>query len=115
MLIYNAKINFYQVNDENEMPFTRIHVNFLSQRFSTDDKFRELFAPFGDIIHINLIKDNNGQPKGFGFVEFADSESAVRACKLLNGMPSGAGRRLFVGRAWSRQERYSALVFKLSC
>ena len=68
--------------------------------------FRELFAHFGDIIRINLKKDSSGQPKGKGFVEFANSESAVLACKLMNGMQLGTGGRIFVGRAWSRQERY---------
>ena len=54
--------------------------------FSVDDeKLKELFAPFGDIEEVTIIKDKfSGRSKGFGFVTISDDEAAKKAISELN-------------------------------
>ena len=68
--------------------------------FSIDDeKLRELFAPFGDIEEVQVIKDKfSGRSKGFGFVTFANKEDAEKAIAKLNDKET-EGRNLKVNEA----------------
>ncbi len=52
---------------------------------ATEERLRELFAPFGPVRGITLITDpQTGRPRGFGFVEM-DDESAAVAIAALDG------------------------------
>jgi RNA recognition motif-containing protein len=46
---------------------------------ATEDDVRDLFAPFGTVVDVNLISDREtGRPRGFGFVEMEDgAEEAI--------------------------------------
>src|SRR3989344_5259050 len=68
--------------------------------FSVDDeKLRELFAPFGDIEEVQVIKDKfSGRSKGFGFVTFANKEDAEKAIAKMNDKET-EGRNLKVNEA----------------
>lgn len=47
---------------------------------------KELFAAFGEIVDSVIISDRaTGRSKGFGFVTFADEESAKKAEAEMNG------------------------------
>jgi RNA-binding protein 25 len=35
------------------------------------------------------VKDQSGNPKGFGFAEYADADSVLRALRVLGGEGSG--------------------------
>ncbi|KAF5223760.1 RNA-binding protein 4 [Trypanosoma cruzi] len=76
---------------------TQLIVNFLPQ-FLTDDGFRELFTPFGEI-HTKptkIIYDRGARRgKGYGFVYYKDGRSTEAAIKTINGLSLG-GRRLKV-------------------
>ena len=39
----------------------------------------------GSFLKINRIRDAEGKPKGFGFVEYGDAESVLRCLALING------------------------------
>jgi polyadenylate-binding protein len=45
------------------------------------------------------MKDENGNSKCFGFVNFQRPDSAVVAVERLNGTATNDGKVLFVGRA----------------
>ncbi len=76
----------------------KLYVGNLSYRTS-EDAFRELFAPFGELASAKIISDRiSGQSKGFGFVEFVDQECAKTAIKELNGS-SFEGRNIVVNEA----------------
>lgn len=50
---------------------------------ATEQEVQTLFAQFGDIENVALIKDrDSGRPKGFGFVTFIDQGSAQDALKM---------------------------------
>jgi len=67
--------------------------------FSVDEaQLRELFASYGEISELALIMDRDtGRPKGFGFITFADQQSAEKALEQ-NGKDLG-GRALRVNIA----------------
>lgn len=53
---------------------------------TTEDSLRSLFAEFGDVESVKVIKDRfSGRPKGFGFIEMPSNSEADQAIKALNG------------------------------
>ncbi|MAA75942.1 MAG: RNA-binding protein [Salinisphaeraceae bacterium] len=64
----------------------------------TEDQLRDLFEPYGEITDLAMIMDREtGRPKGFGFITFAQQQSAEKALEL-NGNDLG-GRPLKVNVA----------------
>ena len=52
----------------------------------TEEQMQALFSRFGVVVGVNLRKDRNtGNDKGFGFVTFQDSSSAVTAIAEMDG------------------------------
>lgn len=39
----------------------------------------------GQVLNVNRIRDASGQPKGFGFVDYGDAESVLRAIAVIHG------------------------------
>ncbi len=73
---------------------------------ATEDDIRDLFSQYGSVESVNLIKDRDtGRPRGFGFVEMADSD-AESAISALDQMEFG-GRNLTVNEAKPREPRRS--------
>ena len=79
---------------------TKLYVGNLP--FSANEAtVRSMFAEFGTVQSLSLVTDREtGQPRGFGFVEMADSDAA-RAMQSLNGKDFG-GRPLKVNEAQER-------------
>jgi len=47
---------------------------------------KEAFSAFGEVTYVKVVKDREtGRSKGFGFVEFADIESAKKAKEEMDG------------------------------
>ncbi len=66
---------------------------------SSEESVRQLFESFGAVDRVNLVRDRDtGQPRGFAFVEMADSAEAERAIAELNGTMVG-GRAINVNEA----------------
>jgi hypothetical protein len=75
----------------------KLYVGNLSFSSSEDD-VRDHFAPYGEVISVNLITDREtGRLRGFGFVEM-DDEGANAAIQALDGKELG-GRTLKVNEA----------------
>ena len=69
---------------------------------ATEDEVRGIFGEFGNVESVNLINDREtGRPRGFGFVEMADSD-ADSAIQALDGKDMG-GRPLRVNEARPRR------------
>lgn len=74
---------------------------------ASEDEVRELFAAYGTVTSVALIKDKvTGQPRGFGFVEMSDDTEANAAIEGLNGKDF-AGRKLAINPARPREDRPS--------
>lgn len=82
---------------------TRIYVGNLP--FSaTQDELRALFEQHGSVENVDLISDREtGRPRGFGFVEMAESD-AQSAIQALDGTEMD-GRNLRVNEARPREPR----------
>lgn len=62
-----------------------IYIGNLSYK-TTEDTLKSLFAEYGEVESIKLIKDRfSGRPKGFGFIEMPSNSEADQAIKALNG------------------------------
>ncbi|KAK4281387.1 hypothetical protein QN277_012888 [Acacia crassicarpa] len=62
----------------------RLFVSGLS-RLTTDEKLKEAFTPFGQLVEAKVITDRiSGRSKGFGFVTYASIEDAEKAKEGMN-------------------------------
>ena len=51
-----------------------------------EEDLKDLFAKYGEVSSVNFIVDKgSGRAKGFGFVEMASDEGAIKAVEALNG------------------------------
>ncbi|XWS13357.1 hypothetical protein CRYUN_Cryun36dG0030700 [Craigia yunnanensis] len=68
--------------------------------YGTDDQsLREAFSGFGDVTEARIIMDRDtGRSRGFGFVNFADDESASSALSAMDGQDLN-GRNIRVSYA----------------
>jgi RNA recognition motif-containing protein len=72
--------------------------------FSTSEsELRAVFERHGKVDSVNVITDREtGRPRGFAFVEMADSSAAKDAIRALDGTDFG-GRSLKVNEAEDRR------------
>ncbi|KAG7153772.1 Cleavage stimulation factor subunit 2-like [Homarus americanus] len=66
---------------------------------ATEEKLRDIFSQAGPVLSFKLMYDReSGKPKGYGFCEYKDQETALSAMRNLNGYEIG-GRplRLMMG------------------
>ena len=51
----------------------------------TDEEFRQHFAPFGNILTFNIVRDKlSQQSKEFGFIKFETKEAADKAVRDMH-------------------------------
>lgn len=93
--------------EEMKANYTNIYVKNIDLAFS-EEEFEKLFTPYGKITSIYLEKDQEGKSKGFGFVNFENHESAVKAVEELNDKEIN-GQKIYVGRAQKKRERLEEL------
>ena len=83
-----------------------IYVGQLPFNVSEND-LKELFAPFGEIASLNLIKDKfSGRSKGFAFVDMPNNSEADAAIKALNKSML-KGREIKVNQAEQKRNKRS--------
>jgi RNA recognition motif-containing protein len=71
----------------------------------TDDQLRELFATYGEVEQVSIIRDREtGRSRGFAFVEMPDSAAARAAIEGVNGTELD-GRALKVNEARPKTDR----------
>eukprot|EP00730_Choanoeca_flexa_P014396 TRINITY_DN6280_c0_g1_i1.p1 TRINITY_DN6280_c0_g1~~TRINITY_DN6280_c0_g1_i1.p1 ORF type:complete len:608 (+),score=219.06 TRINITY_DN6280_c0_g1_i1:73-1824(+) len=85
--------------------FTNVFVKDLPDEM-TDEKFKEMFAPFGEITSFKLMKGR--EDKYIGFVAYAESAQAKAAVADMHEKDTD-GRQLYVQRAQSKSERMAML------
>jgi len=72
---------------------------------ATEEKLRKIFSSAGQVVSFKLMHDReSGKPKGYGFCEFKDQETALSAMRNLNGHEIG-GRPLRVDNACTEKSR----------
>merc|ERR1719278_337485 len=112
---------------EKAKKFTNVYIKNFGEELG-DEKLKEVFSKFGKITSykvvrddkaamlgedgVEVVADDSGKNKGFGFVSFEDSESAEKAVEELNGTEM-FGKTLYVGRAQKKAERQQELKKRL--
>ncbi|XP_053680775.1 cleavage stimulation factor subunit 2 tau variant-like [Anopheles nili] len=72
---------------------------------ATEDALKEIFCEVGLVLSMKLVYDREtGKPKGYGFCEYKDKETALSAMRNLNGYVFG-GRPLRVDNACTEKSR----------
>uniref|UniRef100_A0A565B0T1 Polyadenylate-binding protein n=1 Tax=Arabis nemorensis TaxID=586526 RepID=A0A565B0T1_9BRAS len=87
--------------------FTNIYVKNLPKEI-TDDELKKTFGKYGDISSAVVMKDQSGNSRCFGFVNFESPEAAEVAVEKMNGISLGEDV-LYVGRAQKKSEREEEL------
>lgn len=88
--------------------FTNLYVKSFPEDVKEESALRAMFEVFGPITSVHLAKDDTGNLKGFGFVNFEDPEFAVKAMEALNGKEF-QGSKMFVGPAQKKIVRQKLL------
>ena len=83
---------------------TRLYVGSLPYS-TTDDQLKDQFSAAGTVVSAHVIIDKmSGRSKGFGFVEMATKEEALKAIEMFNGQDM-AGRNIVVNEARPMEPR----------
>lgn len=93
--------------DEQKAQFTNLYVKNVDLEV-TQDEFMELFQQFGIVTSAVIQVDDEGNSKGFGFVNYEDHEAAQQAVDALHDTEL-KGKKLFVSRAQKKAEREEEL------
>ncbi|RWS24474.1 polyadenylate-binding protein 6-like protein, partial [Leptotrombidium deliense] len=88
--------------------FKRIFIHNLKDEISTDRELQLLFHRFGVIIETQIYK-KNGKPLGCAHIEFASSESALKAVEEMNGYKLPSGRTIIVRQYFEMQPNASGI------
>ncbi|GLT49034.1 hypothetical protein SLA2020_226190 [Shorea laevis] len=90
-----------------EVNFTNLYVNNLVDNM-TEGILKDIFSNFGEVSSVQIMKDNEGNSRGFGFVCFYSPDDAKNALANMNGVQLDS-KTLFVGRAQKKAERTKML------
>ena len=72
---------------------------------TTDDELKELFSEAGTVESAKVVTDRySGRSRGFGFVEMANDDEAMKAIESMNGKQIGE-RSITVNEAKPMGER----------
>ncbi|KAG7266519.1 hypothetical protein CRUP_036535 [Coryphaenoides rupestris] len=73
--------------------------------FATEEQLKDIFSEVGLVVSFRLVYDREtGKPKGYGFCEYQDQETALSAMRNLNGREF-SGRALRVDNAASEKNK----------
>lgn len=70
------------------MKYTNLYVKNLDTNVR-EELVEEKFSEFGKIVSFAITKDDNGNSRGFGFVNFDNPDDARRAMEAMNGSQLG--------------------------
>jgi polyadenylate-binding protein len=99
-----------------DRPAKDVWTNLYVKQFPSswdEQKLREIFGAYGEIVSLTVSTDADGKSKGFGFVNYNNHEAAARAQSDLNNKEfqesADASFTLYVNRAQKKAERVAQL------
>ncbi|XP_028557027.1 polyadenylate-binding protein 4-like [Dendrobium catenatum] len=90
-----------------EAKYTNLYMKNLDQDI-TEELIELKFSEYGKIFNVKIAKDEAGNSRGFGFVNFENPEDAKKAVEAMNGLRLGS-KKLYVARAQKKDERLQIL------
>ncbi|XP_077220325.1 poly(A)-binding protein 5 [Tasmannia lanceolata] len=91
--------------------FTNVYVKNLSET-TTDEDLKNVFGNYGPITSAIIMRDANGNSRGFGFVNFQNPDDAATAVDNLNGSTFNDDKVWYVGKAQRKADREAELKAK---
>lgn len=82
----------------------------------TEEKLKSVFEAYGTVVNCAITVDAEGKSKGFGFINFAEHESAAKALAELANKKFEEGEEsfeLYVSRAQKKNERTREIKTRL--
>jgi polyadenylate-binding protein len=112
MLIAGTEVfvgHFQKRNDRPDLDeWTNCYVKNIPGNWTDEDLFKE-FEPFGTVLSAVVMKDQSSESsRGFGFVNFEETDGAKKAVDSLNGKLykyEDVELELYVGKAQKRSDR----------
>ncbi|XP_054474461.1 RNA-binding protein 25b [Anoplopoma fimbria] len=86
--IHKKEILRVKDNNENSGPTTTVFVGNISEKAS-DMLIRQLLAKCGIVLSWKRVQGASGKLQAFGFCEYKEPESTLRALRLLHDLPIG--------------------------
>ena len=88
------------------VPENKLFIGMLSRK-AGEEEVQELFAPFGEIREIYMIRNADGSSKCAAFLRYVGRDSAIQAIESLNNnlVMEGAARPLIVKFADNKHQR----------
>ncbi|GMH03727.1 hypothetical protein Nepgr_005566 [Nepenthes gracilis] len=83
---YVVKFLKSQRKEAGDLKFTNLYVTNLDKDL-TEDAIRTKFSEFRAVFSAAIMRDSEGNSKGFSFVSFKSAEDARKAVEALNGAP----------------------------
>ena len=85
----SGKISVLEYQGKKNLTTKKVYNNIYVKGFPqssdfTEDDLAELFKEFGQIVNVAIMKDGEGNSKGFGFVCFDDPSSAEKASLFVS-------------------------------
>lgn len=88
--------------------FTNVYVKNLDDEHCDEEKLRDVFADYGEMTSIHIALDEEGNKRGFAFVNFSSPENAKRAVDEMNGKEIN-GKPITVNPAQKKSVREAEL------
>jgi len=101
-----------RVLSSDDKKYTNVYVKNLDD--SVDDKqLKSAFEKYGPVTSAVVMLNGDGKSKGFGFVNFENSDDATKAVGELNGQQLvPGGKKIYAGKAQKKAERENELKQK---
>jgi hypothetical protein len=110
---YEDRMNFQQQQQQQQQHLKgHLYVSNLPIRID-ENALTQLFQPYGELTSVRVIKNEMGQPKGYGFVQFQKLEDAVKSMESLNQAEID-GNTLHVEFAASKSQKQAKLISQQS-
>lgn len=109
------KVTYLEYGRRVEKKKNNIYVKHFPKEKFGDEDLKKLFEKYGEIKSAIILRDNNGNSKGFGFVCFSNPEDADEAFKAMNGATMFKDQdlpALYVNFAMKKGERLEHLQKK---
>ncbi|KAK8958299.1 Polyadenylate-binding protein 2 [Platanthera guangdongensis] len=92
-----------QALPQHSQVFCNLYIKNLEKDF-TDDSLKQKFSEYGKVNSAVIMKNENGNSRGFGFVSFESPEDAKKAMEAMNGSILGS-KTIYVGPARTKAHR----------
>jgi len=96
-----------EIEEGSSTKWTNIYAKNFDKTWD-DDKLKAIFQVYGAITSCVVMRDDKGESKGFGFINFDKNDEAQNAINELNGKDFD-GKQMYVGRAQKKSEREKEL------